>query len=383
MTWKRVRQLSLSVIAAVLSIFIAPGPRAQDGSLTVGAFVPLTGPLAAVGEEIRNGVRLAVESINARGGVRGRQIRLVIIDDQGKADVAHTQAQRLITVEKAAAIVGLPFAESALAVRSVAVPQDVLLISLSSAPALTGPDFRVVLRPIGREDALAAMAADYLKVNFRGKKIGVWLSNLAPSFSTSFRAAAEKRGLSFARMELDAAPDRAVPAWSNDVDAIFVSPAIALPSVGKLIAEKRGSAIVFALKVAQEQDLSLVQTGENVSLIANPGPEFFPQAREALTQARDKNIGTGGYFIYGYAAVQVFAAAAGVSGDISGVALAAAARAKAIPTAIGELRFNANGDLSGWQFGVWTKFGGGIAAVDVCKKPDCKDYEQCPPDCPK
>src|SRR5262249_19741384 len=140
---------------------------------------------------------------------------------------------------------------------------------------------------------------------------------------------------------------------------------------------------VLAAPVAQEPEVSLAATRENVRVVTNPGPEFFPAAREVVARARARNATTAGYFLYGYAAVQVVAAAASATNDPSRSSLAAAPRARAVPTVMGDLQFTASGDLAGWRFAVLAKAGGGIAAVDVCKAPDCKDYEQCPRDCPK
>ena len=135
--------------------------------------------------------------------------------------------------------------------------------------------------------------------------------------------------------------------------------------------------------MAAGPDLELARKYESVRIISNPGPQFFPKSREMLEQAKSKGRQPTGYFMYGYVAVQIFASLASSARDFSGEALSAAAREKAIPTAAGNLKFDGSGDLIGWRFAVSSGSGNDVNAVDVCKQTDCKDYTQCPPDCPK
>jgi ABC-type branched-subunit amino acid transport system substrate-binding protein len=135
--------------------------------------------------------------------------------------------------------------------------------------------------------------------------------------------------------------------------------------------------------VVRETEVAFLKAGENARIIANPGPDFFPSAKDIVARARSKGVSTSGYFLYGYAAVQVFARLAAESTNTSGEALGAIARSgKEIPTAMGGVRFDTKGDIVGWRFAVWSKTGQDVAAVDVCKAPDCKEYDQCPRDCP-
>src|SRR3989304_7867068 len=68
----------------------APEPPAAAETIKVGAMYPLTGDLAKLGEENKNGLQLAIDEINAAGGVAsmaGAKIELVWADSQGKPEV--------------------------------------------------------------------------------------------------------------------------------------------------------------------------------------------------------------------------------------------------------------------------------------------------------
>jgi len=83
-----------STIAALALLASAATASAQD--VRIGFHVPQTGFAAADGKSAMHGAELAVEQINAQGGINGRKIALVVYDDQGRADQAQPIANRLL-----------------------------------------------------------------------------------------------------------------------------------------------------------------------------------------------------------------------------------------------------------------------------------------------
>lgn len=83
------------------------GPRGQgSGDIVVGEYGSMTGQTATFGIETHNGIQIAVDEVNKAGGIKGRKVRLVSLDDQGKSDEAVTAVTRLIDLEHAVAILG-------------------------------------------------------------------------------------------------------------------------------------------------------------------------------------------------------------------------------------------------------------------------------------
>ena len=62
----------------------------------IGAILPLTGPAAPIGIEEQQGVQFAVDRLNAKGGVRGRKIKVLFEDSQGKPDQGVLGFNRLV-----------------------------------------------------------------------------------------------------------------------------------------------------------------------------------------------------------------------------------------------------------------------------------------------
>jgi len=73
--------------------------RAQPSSIRIGAIHPVTGPLAETGQACRLGAQMAVDHVNAQGGIKsmgGAKLELVLGDSQSNADIARAEAARLV-----------------------------------------------------------------------------------------------------------------------------------------------------------------------------------------------------------------------------------------------------------------------------------------------
>src|ERR687898_1350431 len=132
---------ALFLIVPLLATLLGPSARAQDeaGPLRIAVLFPFTGDISDFGDPFLQAAELAVNEINAAGGVNGQPIELVQGDSATSPQQAVEEARRLIELEGVSAIVGpagsgetLPVAES------VTGPAGVLEISMSAtSPAVT------------------------------------------------------------------------------------------------------------------------------------------------------------------------------------------------------------------------------------------------------
>ncbi|MFH1154895.1 MAG: ABC transporter substrate-binding protein [Pseudomonadota bacterium] len=129
-----------------------------DESVPIGFAAQLTGVQAELGVQERNGVQLAMEDINASGGIAGRPAVLVVRDDLGTPEGARSAARDLVAAG-VLAIIGHATSELTIAGLTVTNPARVVMISpTASAPELGGKDdyfFRVSFNLVNRADALA------------------------------------------------------------------------------------------------------------------------------------------------------------------------------------------------------------------------------------
>lgn len=115
----------------------AAGPAAGE-AIVVGHVGSLTGNEATFGDSTDKGIQLAIEEANATGGVKGRRLKLVTLDDQGKPEEASTAATRLAVDAKASIILGEVASSRSIAMGAVADERGVPMISPSSTnPAVT------------------------------------------------------------------------------------------------------------------------------------------------------------------------------------------------------------------------------------------------------
>jgi len=127
----RVRRGILKAGGAVATLGALGFPaisRGQAEAIRIGHLTPLTGFLGPLGAYAVMGVNLAVDEINAGGGVMGRKIEL-IAEDSVNPQTASTKAQRLIERDKVAAIVGEISSASGLAIAQVAQRNKILFFN--------------------------------------------------------------------------------------------------------------------------------------------------------------------------------------------------------------------------------------------------------------
>ena len=98
--------IGLGVVMAMLLGALAPAAWTQGDPIKIGVIQPLSGPVAASGNYVRMGAEIGRDWVNARGGVLGRQVQLLIEDNKSDPKEAATAAEKLIVRDKVPVIVG-------------------------------------------------------------------------------------------------------------------------------------------------------------------------------------------------------------------------------------------------------------------------------------
>ncbi len=137
------RKLVLAA-AAVLALAV---PSARAETLKIGAPQPMTGPDAPFGDKFKKAYGMAVEEINAAGGVNGRMLEVVIEDHQAKNALAATVAEKLITEGKVLVMTGGRASGQAMEIASVCQRlKTPYLVDHPSADMITAKGFDFVFR---------------------------------------------------------------------------------------------------------------------------------------------------------------------------------------------------------------------------------------------
>jgi branched-chain amino acid transport system substrate-binding protein len=137
------RRLLLALAAAALSAVLvgvaARSATAQRGEVHLAMISPLTGPLSFVGQDNRAGVQAAIRELNARGGIKGRRIRLQIFDDGSNPSQGVIHMQRIVSDDKFLGVIGSGFSSVGLAVQPIVEREQIPYISMASSAAQVTP----------------------------------------------------------------------------------------------------------------------------------------------------------------------------------------------------------------------------------------------------
>jgi branched-chain amino acid transport system substrate-binding protein len=117
----------------------AAGGGASGDTVAIGAVLPLSGSVAFYGNESRDGALLAIDEINAAGGLVGKKLTLIAEDDEGNAEKSVNAFTKLATRDKVSFVIGSSTSGATMAMTSLAQQNKVVLIS-PSATALNITD---------------------------------------------------------------------------------------------------------------------------------------------------------------------------------------------------------------------------------------------------
>ncbi|WP_408635190.1 ABC transporter substrate-binding protein [Paracoccus binzhouensis] len=130
------KTLTTTVPAALVALALASAASAE---IRIGASVSATGPAAFLGDPEAKTLEMLVEDLNAKGGINGEEVALVLYDDGGDANKARTFATRLIEDDEVQAIIGGSTTGTSMAILSVAEDAEIPFISLAGAIDIIDP----------------------------------------------------------------------------------------------------------------------------------------------------------------------------------------------------------------------------------------------------
>lgn len=120
------------ILSSLLILGLLCSCTKKTDEIAIGHYGSLTGSEATFGQSTDEGVRLAVEEINNAGGIKGKKIKLITMDDQGKAEEAASVVTRMIEQEKVVALIGEVASSRSLAAAPIAQSKKIPMVTPSS-----------------------------------------------------------------------------------------------------------------------------------------------------------------------------------------------------------------------------------------------------------
>jgi len=122
-----------TLAAAALLLGTAMSPTLAQEKIKLGVIVTLSGPAAALGQQVRDGFALAVKDLGSKMG--GRDVEVVVVDDELKPDAAVTKVKGLLERDKVDFVVGPIFSNILQAIHRPVTESKVFLISPNAGPS--------------------------------------------------------------------------------------------------------------------------------------------------------------------------------------------------------------------------------------------------------
>jgi branched-chain amino acid transport system substrate-binding protein len=164
-------------VLAVLLAVVLSGAFAQAAEpIKIGAILSVTGPASFLGAPEARTLEMLVAETNAKGGVMGRPIQLIVKDSGASPEKAFSFAKQLIDEEKVFAIIGPSTSGETMKIKSVAEEGKTILMSCAAAEAIVNPVAKYVFKtPQSDKDAILKIFQQMKKMKI--SRIGVLSGN--------------------------------------------------------------------------------------------------------------------------------------------------------------------------------------------------------------
>jgi branched-chain amino acid transport system substrate-binding protein len=167
--------LKLAVITTcIIALSITSAMAA--GTIKIGAILAVTGPASFLGAPEAKTLEMMVEDINAKGGINGSKVELVIKDSGASPEKAISFAKQLIEEEKVFAIIGPSTSGETMAIKNIAEEGKTLLLSCAAAEVIVNPVAKYVFKT-PQKDSYAVVKIFQQMKKMGISKIGVLSSN--------------------------------------------------------------------------------------------------------------------------------------------------------------------------------------------------------------
>ena len=161
------------LVALVILVLSFSCTKKDDNQILIGEYGSMTGSEATFGQSTHKGIQMAIDEFNTAGGINGKLIKLISLDDQGKPEEANAVVTRLIAQNKVVAVLGEVASSRSLSAAPIAQQYKVPMITPSSTnPKVTEVGdyiFRVCFIDPFQGTVMAKFATEHLKI----KKIAI------------------------------------------------------------------------------------------------------------------------------------------------------------------------------------------------------------------
>ena len=361
---KRFVQSAVLAAAFALTVGLAD---AQD--IKIAVVGSITGPNAAYGEQMKHGAEMAIKDINAKGGVLGKNLDLILADDACDPEQGVAAANDVVG-KGVVFVAGHTCTSASIPASAVYHESGVLQMTpASQIPALTDnaaeKGWNNVFRSCGRIDAQGAIAGKYLAYHYNGRKVAIvhdgtlYGKGSADDTMKAMNAAGLKQAMYEAITQGDKDFSVLITKMKEEgIDVIYYG---GYPTEAGLIVRQardqgfKAQFIGTSALVTEDYWKISGPAGEGTLMTFPPDPRNMPAAKVVVDEFRAQGYNPEGYTLYTYAAIQAFAQAAAKAKSVKVDDLSKALHSMTAQTVIGSLTWDKKGDVTDarYVFYVW------------------------------
>ncbi|MEI7611915.1 MAG: branched-chain amino acid ABC transporter substrate-binding protein [Betaproteobacteria bacterium] len=335
-----------------------------------------TGDLAAYGLPTKEAAEMVVADINAKGGINGKKIEILLGDDQCKPEIATNVASKLVS-EGVNIVIGHICSGATKAALGIYKGAKIIVISPSATtPALTkSGEYPNFFRTIAADDDQGLIAANFVIDKLNAKKVAVIhdKGDYGKGFADFAKAAIEKNGkaqvVMYEGIQTGAMDYSAVIQKLRKEGTDVIVFGGYHPEASKLLSQmnKKKIVIPFIGPDGIKGDGFLKIAGKDAEGVYATGPKdvsklpLNSKAHAELKAKIGKEPGT--FFDQAHAATAAALNAIKVAGSTDYEAVTKALRSSTIDTTIGTIKFDKKGDAEGVGFSVYQVKNGAFAEV--------------------
>ena len=190
--------LSAAIFALLFWAGCQGSKSAEGNTIKIGVITSLTGSNAAFGQAHKNGYTIALEEINAKGGLLGKKVELDYYDDQSRPDQAVQGVSKLVDQDRVPIVLGAYSSESTRAIVPVVTQKQIpLLIPTAVADNVMESNSPWIFRICAGSGSFATATLDFLKNNGDPRKLAIVYenTNFGQSNNKSMTEAAKAAGI--------------------------------------------------------------------------------------------------------------------------------------------------------------------------------------------
>lgn len=172
--------LALVIAIVMVSSLFTVTQAAGSDKIVIGSVQPISGPISVFGTQSRDAIKMAVEEINAKGGVLGKTLEAVIEDDEGTPEKTKNAFTKLVTKDKIVGLVGALTSNCSLAITKEAQRRKIVMISPTSTNDTVTNAGDYIFRACYKDSFQGPVVAQYAFKDLKAKKAAIIFDNTNP-----------------------------------------------------------------------------------------------------------------------------------------------------------------------------------------------------------